>query len=67
MNKNIFNEKEAANYIGVSVSYLQHDRCDGFVDGRTPGPDYLKIGKRVRYRKDDLDRWLESHKVSRVT
>lgn len=24
------------------------------------GPDYLKIGKRVLYRADDVDRWITS-------
>ncbi len=28
------------------------------------GPDYLKVGRAVLYDIRDLDRWLESKKVS---
>jgi len=59
------NEKAAAQYIGMSVSYLRKDRMDGLVDQRTPGPRYAKLGKRVIYLRDDLDSWLEQHVVRR--
>lgn len=52
-------EKEAANYIGMSIAFLRKDRSEGKIGNRTPGPKYLKIGKSVRYLKDELDRWLE--------
>ena len=53
-------ETQAAEYIGMSKSYLQKDRTEGSLAGRTPGPRWLKAGKRIIYLKDDLDRWLES-------
>ncbi|PIQ44096.1 MAG: DNA-binding protein [Gammaproteobacteria bacterium CG11_big_fil_rev_8_21_14_0_20_46_22] len=59
------NEKAAAQYIGMSVSYLRKDRMDGLVGQRTPGPRYAKLGKRVIYLRDDLDAWLEQHLVQR--
>lgn len=52
-------EKEAANYIGMSVSFLRRDRMEGVIGNRTPGPKWLKIGRSVRYLKEELDRWLE--------
>lgn len=52
-------EKEAANYIGMSRSYLKQDRVNGHRINRTPGPPYVKIGRSIRYLKDDLDHWLE--------
>lgn len=52
-------EKEAAHYIGMSVSFLRKDRIEGQIGSRTPGPRFLKIGKSVRYLKDELDKWLE--------
>lgn len=61
----VMNEKEAAAYIGMSVSFLQKDRTEGRLIGRTPGPRWLKIGKRVLYLKDDLDLWLEILCVNR--
>lgn len=60
-----FNEKEAAQYIGMSVSYLRKDRMDGAVGNRTLGPRWAKPGKRVIYLRDDLDAWLEQHLVDR--
>jgi hypothetical protein len=54
MNKNILSEKEAAEYIGMSRSFLRQDRMNGYRDGRTPGPDFLKLGRTIRYRKEDL-------------
>ncbi len=54
------NEIEAAHYICMSRSYLAQSRMDGQRANRTPAPPFIKIGKSVRYLKDDLDRWLDS-------
>ena len=59
-------EKAAANYIGMSVSFLQKDRMNGALPGRTLGPRFAKLGKRVMYLRDDLDAWLEQHLVDRT-
>lgn len=46
----------AADYLGVSASYLQKLRCVG------GGPQFVKpTRKLVAYRKEDLDTWLENH------
>ena len=56
-------EKQAALYIGMSVSYLRQSRCDGNREGCTPAPPFIKIGRRsVRYLIDALDTWLEAQK-----
>ena len=52
-------EKEAAYYIGMSPSFLQRYRYEGKIGNRTIGPRHVKLGKCIRYLKDDLDRWLE--------
>ena len=57
-------EKEAAHYIGMSVSFLRRDRMEGVIGKSTPGPKWLKIGRSVRYLKEELDQWLESNKIS---
>ena len=55
-----FSEVDAAAYISMSRSYLRQARMNGKRENRTPGPAFLKIGKRsVRYLKEDLDKWLE--------
>ena len=49
---------EAANYTGLSGSYLAKLRM-----GTAPqvGPKYLRFGQRaIRYRRDDLDHWMAS-------
>lgn len=51
----VFNEKEAALYIGMSVAWLRISR----MHGRPDAPPFLKIGRSVRYRKEELDSWLE--------
>lgn len=56
-------EKQAARYIGMSISYLRCDRMNGHREGRTPGPPFVKIGRAVRYLKSDLDAWLMAHRV----
>lgn len=60
-----FTEKEAAEYIGMSRSFLRQDRMNGIRKNRTPGPPYVKNGRAVRYLKEHLDEWLNLHIVRR--
>lgn len=55
-------EPQAAEYIGMSVMFLRFSRMDGVRDTRTPGPAYYKLGRAVRYRVADLERWLEENR-----
>jgi len=57
-----YKEAEAANYICMSRSFLSQDRVNGTLVNRTPGPNYIKIGRSIRYLKDDLDSWLDQHR-----
>lgn len=52
-------ELEAANYIGMSRSFLAQARMDGNRQKRTPAPPFIKIGRSVRYLREDLDKWLD--------
>ena len=54
---------EAARYIGMSVAFLRLSRCKGAYGNSTPGPSYYKIGRSVRYKIEDLDAWLQKHRV----
>lgn len=45
----------AARRLGLSRSTLEKLRVYG------GGPPYLKLGRSVRYRCDDLSSWLEGH------
>jgi len=59
-NKRALSEIETAEYIGMSRSFLRQSRMEGNRDNRTPAPPFIKIGRAVRYLKDDLDNWLNS-------
>lgn len=45
---------EAAAYVRLGKPTLERFRISG------DGPKYCKLGGAVRYRKADLDAWLES-------
>jgi len=64
-NKHVLTDPEAAQYIGMSVSFLRQSRMDGVRTNRTQGPIYIKIGRAVRYVREDLDAWLDEHRVDR--
>jgi len=51
---------EAARYVGHSESTLAKLRMR---HRREHGPAFIKRGGVVLYRRDDLDDWLNSHRV----
>ncbi len=56
-NPNLLNEREAAGVIACSVALLRKWRLF------REGPAYCKIGRLVRYRQEDLNTFLDSHRV----
>ena len=61
--KHVLTDKETALYVSMSVSFLRQSRMNGDRQNHTPGPRYVKIGRAVRYLKEDLDTWLDEHRV----
>jgi predicted DNA-binding transcriptional regulator AlpA len=61
----VLTKKEAAKYIGMSRSFLSQDRINGYRDSRTHGPRFMKLGRSIRYHKNDLDEWLNRNRVNR--
>ena len=57
----VLNEKEAAKFIGMSVSFLQKDRMNGPLANRTRGPKWVKKGKRVAYPVAYLKEWIHEN------
>ncbi len=49
---------QAAKALGISLPFLDVLRA------RREGPDFVAIGRRVAYRREDLDRWVASRVVS---
>lgn len=53
------NEKDAARYLSISRIWLSQSRMRG------TGPEYIKLGRTIRYAVNDLDVYLKSHRVRR--
>lgn len=64
--KRSLDEAEAANYLNVSRSSLRQGRMDGKRDNRMPPPPFVRLGKKIVYLIDDLDRYLEAHRCQEV-
>jgi excisionase family DNA binding protein len=48
----LLTQREAARFLRLSVRTLERHRAAG------TGPDYVLIGRLVRYRAEDLSGWL---------
>ena len=58
------NEKDAAKYIGRSLTYLRSFRLNGKGKRNESGPKYTRDTARcVRYPVKELDNWLENRKL----
>ena len=58
-NAPLLNREEAAKYLGVSPSTLANWACS-----RKFNLPYFRVGKSVRYRKADLDVFIQSGEVN---
>lgn len=52
---------QAASYLGLAVSTLNKWRCHG------GGPVFIKMGRAVRYRAEDLDAFMDGRRASSTT
>lgn len=57
MTTEILNTHEAADYVRLGKPTLERFRISG------DGPLFCKLGGAVRYRRADLDEWLQSRLV----
>jgi hypothetical protein len=55
----LFDEKQAAAWLGVSVVFLRRGRSCGTTGRRTPAPPFVRVGGRVYYRRADLKAWVD--------
>jgi predicted DNA-binding transcriptional regulator AlpA len=60
MEKHFLTAREAAAYLGVTVQRIYDWRC---YSDRPPygGPPAVKFGRDLRFRKTDLDKWIDAH------
>ncbi len=52
----LLNEKQAARLLSISFRTLQAWRRIG------SGPSFIKLGRAVRYRQQDLVEWTDGHR-----
>lgn len=53
----LLSPEQLATETGVSVLTLKAWRYRG------EGPAFIKAGRRVLYRRSDVDRWLDAHRT----
>jgi predicted DNA-binding transcriptional regulator AlpA len=53
----VLNEEQSAKLLGCSVALMRKWRLF------REGPSYVKIGRLVRYRQEDLNTFLDAHLV----
>jgi len=51
---NLLRTAQATELLGISASTLEHMRCVA------RGPTFVKIGRQVRYRIEDLNAYLDA-------
>lgn len=56
MSPDLFTTAEAADYLGVSASFLNNHRTAG------NGPMFIRLGRKVLYAKGDLDDFLNQNR-----
>jgi len=59
----VLTEKEAARFLAISVSSLRKARMNGARANHLPPPPFVRLGRRVVYRVEDLNAYLEQHRV----
>ena len=59
METTLLTPRQAANYLNICLSDLALSRTTGKI-GDMDSPPFVRIGKRVRYRKFVLDHWVEN-------
>lgn len=65
--KRAYSTSEAAHYCGVSESFLRQSRMTSPTARKIDSPIFVKIGvKKVIYRIEDLDAWLDSRDSMRT-
>jgi predicted DNA-binding transcriptional regulator AlpA len=56
-NREVLNEREVYEEYGLTVPYLRRARRE------RRGPKFMKVGKLVRYRRSDLEAYLNAHTI----
>tara|TARA_Y100001968_G_C19321546_1_gene699541 strand:- start:245 stop:469 length:225 start_codon:yes stop_codon:yes gene_type:complete len=60
--KPILKSKEFANLIGIHEDNVRKSRSTGYLLGRK-APAHLKLGRSVRYKREDILAWIDEARV----
>jgi excisionase family DNA binding protein len=52
----LLTEAQVARLLAVSLSTMKRLRASG------DGPSFIRIGRAIRYRREDVDTWLRQQK-----
>ncbi|SFS94530.1 helix-turn-helix domain-containing protein [Saccharopolyspora flava] len=52
--RNLWGTQDVADYLGVPIKTVYDWRAKGY------GPMGRRVGKHVRYKPDDVERWFDS-------
>lgn len=55
MEEKLMNPQDVSTYLGVPVVTLYGWRSRG------DGPRAMRVGRHLRYRRSDIDKWLDGH------
>lgn len=56
---NLLTTTEAADYLGITPGTLEVWRCT-----KKQNIEYIRVGRKIKYRKESLDRYLESRTIN---
>jgi len=57
----LLTSEQAAKYLGFTDGWLAKMRMTG------GGPKYVRLGRKCRYTRADLDAWIYAHRVSNTS
>lgn len=62
-NPSLVTETEAAKALGMSAGTLKAARLHRLQSNPLRDLPHVKIGRSVRYRRDDIESWINAHTV----
>ena len=58
----LLTSKQAAEFLAMKEITLRKARMNGASAGKIPPPPCIRLGRTIRYDRDDLRRYIEQHR-----
>ena len=65
--KALFSDAETEHYLGLGKGKLRRSRHAGYLFEGVSCPPHVRLGRRIYYRKQDLEKWLEQFTTYQAT